>query len=632
MGNVLRIWIALTVTATACIGKSASAESKGVDAVADSAAGDDIVSRLLAEQAAGKYLSPTALVASPEGKALFIACATANQVIEFDVAARSLGRRFNMPSSPSGLVLSADGTRLYITCADPASLVCVLDVPSGRVAKIQAGHTAMAPVLTPDEKWLLVCNRFNNAVSVIDLTVGKEACRIPVPREPVAAALTEDGKHLLVANHIHNGRADLAVVSAVVTVIDVAARKVVKNISLPNGSTLLRDVQVSSKYACVTHLLARFHLPTTQIERGWIQSNALTLIDLTTMEPINTVLLDNIDQGAANPWAAAWSRNGQRIFVTHAGTHELSIIDAAGLLAKLSKVAPRTAAEVPNDLSFLVGLRIRVKLHGKGPRALAILDDRAYVANYFSDSIEIVTVAGDSSTATHVPFAASGRLPCKTRLGEMHFNDATLCFQGWLSCASCHSSDARVDGMNWDLLNDGIGNPKNAKNLLLAHQTPPTTALGVRENAHVSVRAGIKHILFTVQPEVVADALDEYLQSLKPIPSPYLVNGKLSESALRGKKLFQEQRVGCADCHKPGLFTSLKRHDVGTHGDLDNGSEKFDTPTLIEAWRSAPYLHDGSAATIRDVITTRNREDRHGVTSHLTPEQLNELTAYVLSL
>ena len=46
------------------------------------------------------------------------------------------------------------------------------------------------------------------------------------------------------------------------------------------------------------------------------------------------------------------------------------------------------------------------------------------------------------------------------RRGEMLFNDATLCFQRWQSCSSCHP-DARADGLNWDLINDGIGNPKN---------------------------------------------------------------------------------------------------------------------------------------------------------------------------
>lgn len=58
----------------------------------------------------------------------------------------------------------------------------------------------------------------------------------------------------------------------------------------------------------------------------------------------------------------------------------------------------------------------------------------------------------------------------------------------------------------------------------------------------------------------------------------------------------------------------------------------FDTPTLIELWRTAPYLHDGSAATLRDVLTTANPDDKHGKTSHLTADQLNDLIAYLLSL
>ena len=66
-----------------------------------------------------------------------------------------------------------------------------------------------------------------------------------------------------------------------------------------------------------------------------------------------------------------------------------------------------------------------------------------------------------------------------------------------------------MDGLNWDLLNDGIGNPKNCKRLLLAHATPPSMSLAVRPNACVAVRAGIRYSLFTVQPPEVADAMDE---------------------------------------------------------------------------------------------------------------------------
>ena len=93
-----------------------------------------------------------------------------------------------------------------------------------------------------------------------------------------------------------------------------------------------------------------------------------------------------------------------------------------------------------------------------------------------------------------------------------------------------------MDGFNWDLLNDGIGNPKNTKSLLLAYKTPPVMSLGVRTNAEAAVRAGLAHILFTQQPEEVPAAIYEYLKSLKPVPSPHLVHGKLSKAARRGQK------------------------------------------------------------------------------------------------
>ena len=215
-----------------------------------------------------------------------------------------------MPHSPSGLALSPDGARLYVTCAAPQSSVRVLETSSGKtLATIPAGHTAMAPVISPDGKTLFVCNRFNNDVSVFDAGTAKQQCRIPVQREPVAADITRDGRFLLVANLLHTGRADAERVAAVISVIDTASRKVVKELTLPDGSGLLNDLRVSpdGKYAVVTHLLGRFRLPATQLDRGWMNSNAATIIDLARMEILNTVLLDNIDRGAANPWGIAWS-------------------------------------------------------------------------------------------------------------------------------------------------------------------------------------------------------------------------------------------------------------------------------------------------------------------------------------
>ena len=126
--------------------------------------------------------------------------------------------------------------------------------------------------------------------------------------------------------------------------------------------------------------------------------------------------------------------------------------------------------------------------------------------------------------------------------------------------------------------------------------------------------------------------MDEWLASLKPAPSPHLVNGRLSDAARRGEALFRDPEVGCANCHDPPLFTDLRSYNVGTHNPYDKQATEFDTPTLRELWRTAPYLHDGSAPTLRDVVITRNPKDEHGKTSHLTPTQVGELVEYLQSL
>ena len=67
----------------------------------------------------------------------------------------------------------------------------------------------------------------------------------------------------------------------------------------------MRGICVSpdGKYAYVVHILARYQMPTTQLERGWMNTNAMSIIDVAAKKLINTVLLDDIDLGAANPGA-----------------------------------------------------------------------------------------------------------------------------------------------------------------------------------------------------------------------------------------------------------------------------------------------------------------------------------------
>jgi hypothetical protein len=219
-----------------------------------------------------------------------------------------------------------------------------------------------------------------------------------------------------------------------------------------------------------------------------MNESALTFIDLEASRVRLTVLLDEPGRGAANPWALAWTPDEGTICVSHSGTHDLSLIDAEGLLQRAS--AP-VQHPLVNDLAFLKGLRTRVQLPINGPRALVVDKGRALVAGFFSDSIAEVDWER-ARVLRSMPVRGSG---ARTEIerGEQLFHDATIAHQSWQSCASCHP-EGRMDGLNWDLLNDGIGNPKNTKSLVLSHRTPPAMSTGIRTTASSSGPSSISKI------------------------------------------------------------------------------------------------------------------------------------------
>ena len=586
----------------------------------------------------GTYLSPENIAASLDGKLLYITEQTARQVAILETAAGKVVKTISLKQDPTGLALSADGKILCVTTGMEEGRMYIIDTTKQKVRDyVDAGHSPCAPAVSPDGKTAYVCNRFKNSIAILDVADEKITANIPVVREPIASVLTPDGKFFFVANQLPAGRADNDYVAAAVSVIDTAARKVAATLNLPNGSSSLRGITVSrdGRFVYVTHTLSRYQLPTTQLERGWMNTSAVTVIDVTTRAIVNTVLLDDVNLGAANPWGIGCSADGKTLIVAHAGTRELSLIDRTALHAKLEKVAKGekvstvslTPEDVQGDLSFLTGIRERIRLPGVGPRGLVVVGQLVYVAEYFSDSLASVNLASTAAAPVKIALGPEPKIDV-IRRGEIMFNDATVCFQQWQSCTSCHP-DVRADALNWDLLNDGIGNPKQTKSLLFSHRTPPVMLSGVRESAEKAVRSGMKFILFATVPEEDTAAIDAYCRSLKPVPSPYLVNGKLSKAAKRGKELFV--KAECAKCHPEPLFTDLRPYDVGTGTGIDE-KKPYDTPTLIECWRTAPYLCDGRSATMKEMLTRDNPGDKHGKTSKMTPQEIDDLAEYILSL
>ena len=139
-------------------------------------------------------------------------------------------------------------------------------------------------------------------------------------------------------------------------------------------------------------------------------------------------------------------------------------------------------------------------------------------------------------------------------------------------------------------------------------------------------------------PEELA-AVDNYICTIPRPPNRYRPLGaELTEAQRRGKGVYERSMTNdgrvippngrCITCHPPPSYTDRALHDVGTRDWLDRQG-KFDTPHLNNIYDSAQYLHNGMAATLEEIWTRYNPEDRHGVTNDMTKDQLNDLIEYI---
>ena len=573
------------------------------------------------------YLSPGAIAVDVKQNIAYTALTTGKAVAVSYVTGNAAIGEIKLKRNPCELLLSPDAATLYASCGDADGTVEAIDLKKRKVkASIRVGHTPQGLVLSGDGKTMYVANRFDNDISVVDLSANRETARIPVVREPRAMVLTPDGGTLVAANFIPDQASNGSVVAAQISLIDVASNSLRKNVRLDNGTQSVAGLACSAdgKYLYAVHLLSQYNSPITQIERGWVNTAALSIIDLQNNSVYASVLLDDTDRGAANP-AGIRIDNG-RLFIALSGTHELMTVD----LDAMHKATEKFFADGhdKNDLlvsmSFLVPFKTRTELRGRCPKAIVCLDGQPIVSGRFSTFLEKVTANGTTET---IPLGNEPEADA-VRRGEFAFNDASICFQQWQSCASCHP-DGRIDGLNWDQMNDGFGNPKNTKSLLYSHVTPPCMITGIRESAELAVRKGIVHTLRNVVPEEIAADMDAYLKSMQPIESPWLSEYRRKDPQRKGKEIFE--RAKCSVCHSGEYFTDMKRYNVGT-GAGDDADLAFDTPSLRELWRTAPYLYDGRATTVKDVLTIFNAENKHGITRNLTEEELELLTLYLKTL
>lgn len=353
------------------------------------------------------------------------------------------------------------------------------------------------------------------------------------------------------------------------------------------------------------------------------------------------------DRGLAS--AGAFSSRGDYLYLAMRGARAIERIDVL------------TGAQAGSALDV-----------GFAPQGLALShDDRLLFADaYLSRELVVYDVRSPGALPVELarlPIPSAEPLTPELLLGKRLFNDAAdprLAKDSYIACAHCHL-DGLSDRRVWDFTDRGEG-LRNTIDLVgragaegplhwsanfdevqdFEHDirgafrgtgllSDEALAVGTRGEPLGDPKAGVSAEL---------DALAAYVRSLDAhLPSPHREpDGTLGPAALRGRALFEAS--GCPSCHAgPALTDSALvggapiLHDVGTLGPgsgarLGEPLPGLDTPTLHGLWQSAPYLHDGSAPTLRDVLTTRNPADRHGTTSGLDPAQLDDLIAFLLCL
>ena len=561
-------------------------------------------------------LFPTDITLNDKGEIL-ITEKGRNRISIFSPDGKTLLRTIPVDESPTGILLDAD--KAYVTTNAATGHLQIISLETGKQeTAIATGSGACYPIFGPDKKHIYVCNQFQNTVSEVDPAIHQVIRSVKVLREPKSALFSKDGEYLFVTNFLPAQRADVDYVAACVSVIRMSDFTKVKDIQLANGSNALRGICMTpdGKYIYISHNLGRFTVPTSQLQQGWMNTSAFSIIDVAKQEFIGAVVVDEPERGAAGIWSIVC--NDETLFITHSGTHEISVIDHKAMLDKFLNYPNKSMLDY--DLRFLYGLRKRIPLEGNGPRKMIMENGKLYIPTYFADILNIV----DAQTCEIATVNLNpDREESAENKGERYFNDASHCFQNWQSCNGCHPGDARTDGMNWDLMNDGVGNSKNCKSLLFSHPTPPSMISGIRETAEWAVRAGFKFIQFFDITEEDAVCVDAYLKSLRPVPSPYLVDGELSDLAKEGRKIFE--KLNCTECHSGPYYTDLKMHCIGEDIEFEKG---WDTPTLREVWRTAPYLFDGRAATMEEVFEIH----KHGIDKKVSKKEIKALTEYVNSL
>jgi cytochrome c553 len=352
--------------------------------------------------------------------------------------------------------------------------------------------------------------------------------------------------------------------------------------------------------------------------------------------------LDDLSQ----PSAVALSETGALAFVTVQGSNQVIVLNQLGveIIRAATDLAPQGLAIDP--------VTKRVFTQNLMGRTVTVLDANRLLTQGTAE----LGWLGEIVVATE-------QLSASVLRGKKLFYNAAdprMSRDGYISCASCHL-DGDHDAQVWDFTDRGEG-LRNTTTLrgqggnagAPLHWTGNFDEVqdfegdirrffggtGFMSDAYYF--AGTRSLPLGDPKAGLSADLDDlaaYLASLRAKRSPQRQpDGAMTAAALQGQTLFN--MLGCQNCHSGPRFSdsaSGVRHDVGTlkpsSGQRSGGTlDGLDTPTLLGLAATGPYLHDGSAPTLRDVLTTANPAGLHGNVNSLTDAEIDALVEYLLQL
>lgn len=582
-------------------------------------------------------------------------------VAAIDVPAHVRAFEVAVGGTPRALARAGDGT-IWVACAGDDTVRVLSPATGAQLASIVLpwGSAPAGIAITPDGGTAYVACQ--QAGTLVRIATGTRAVTgtLAVAPQLRGVAISADGARILCTRFLSpDTRGEVIEVAA--STFSVARTIALAIDATPDAEDAGRGLPNHLAHIAISPDGVRAAVPAKKdnLQRG-LRRDGLPLTFENTVRTIVTQLDLGLNNEAAgtrrdlndrdSAAAVAWSPRGDWLFVAVQGSNTVEVIDAYSGARVLS----------------LSGM-------GRAPQGLTVSPDgtRLYVQCFMSRSLRIHDIAAlTAGTATTAPLVAevatiaSEPLSAQVLAGKRVFynaGDRRMSQDGYISCASCHL-DGGHDGRVWDFSDRGEGlrattdlrgrrgtghgrvhwsanfdeiqdfehdirGPFGGTGFMSDAQF----ATGTRGTPLGDAKAGVAADL---------DALAAYVSSLATTGrSPRrTASGALSADAIAGKLVFQ--RLDCASCHEGPDFTDSAKgvlHDVGTlratSGQRLGGPlPGIDTPTLRGLWHGAPYLHDGSAATLLEVLTTRNAQDRHGVTSGLSATERNQLVAYLGSI